>query len=127
MIAAATDTSLVMNEWAMTEMIKNLRVLEKVQEELDRVVDWDRLVHEADLGHLTYLRCVVRETFYMHSVGPFIIPYESLRATKVIGCDIPAKTLVFINTHVLGRNTRDVDIDEFRLERHLLPTEGECE
>ncbi|WOL13338.1 hypothetical protein Cni_G22108 [Canna indica] len=66
MIAVATDMSSVMNEWAMTEMIKTPRVLEKVQEELDMVVGQDRLVQEANLGRLTYLWCIIRETFRMH-------------------------------------------------------------
>ncbi|WOK97741.1 Cytochrome P450 [Canna indica] len=41
--------------------------------------------------------------------------------------DIPTKTPMFINTHALGRNMRNIDIDEFRPERHLLPTKGEGE
>ncbi|KAK9083881.1 hypothetical protein Scep_030352 [Stephania cephalantha] len=38
MIAAATDTSAMTNEWAMAVVIKHLRVLRKIQEELDEVV-----------------------------------------------------------------------------------------
>ena len=119
MIAAATDTSAVTNEWAMAEVIKHPRVLAKVQEELDTCVGPDRLVLESDLVHLNYLRCVVRETFRMHPAGPFLIPHESLRDTKIHGYHIPAKTRIFINTHGLGRNTKIWDnVDEFRPERH---------
>ncbi|GAA0159154.1 oxygenase [Lithospermum erythrorhizon] len=120
MIAAATDTSAVTNEWAMAEVIKHPNVLKKIQEELDSVVGRDRMVSEHDLAHLNYLRCVVRETFRMHPAGPFLIPHESIRATKINGYHIPAKTRVFINTHGLGRNTKIWDnIDEFKPERHL--------
>ncbi|KAH7578059.1 hypothetical protein JRO89_XS01G0335500 [Xanthoceras sorbifolium] len=121
MIAAATDTSAVTNEWAMAEVIKYPRVLAKIQEELDSVVGPNRLVNEADLAHLNYLRCVVRETFRMHPAGPFLIPHESLRATTINGYHIPAKTRVFINTHGLGRNPKIwADVEEFRPERHWL-------
>ncbi|KAF8379720.1 hypothetical protein HHK36_029166 [Tetracentron sinense] len=121
MIAAATDTSSVTNEWAMAEVIKHPRVLRKIQEELDSVVGPNRMVLESDLAHLNYLRCVVRETFRMHPAGPFLIPHESVRPTEINGYHIPAKTRVFINTHALGRNTRIWDyVDEFRPERHLL-------
>ncbi|XP_031263346.1 cytochrome P450 703A2-like [Pistacia vera] len=121
MIAAATDTSAVTNEWAMAEVIKHPRVLRKIQEELDFVVGRDRMVNETDLAHLNYLRCVVRETFRMHPAGPFLIPHESLRATTINGYYIPAKTRVFINTHGLGRNTKIwTNIEEFRPERHWL-------
>ncbi|XP_021279734.1 cytochrome P450 703A2, partial [Herrania umbratica] len=121
MIAAATDTSAVTNEWAMAEVIKHPRVLRKIQEELDTVVGRNRMVNESDLPHLNYLRCVVRETFRMHPAGPFLIPHESLRATTINGYHIPAKTRVFINTHGLGRNTKIWDdVEVFRPERHSL-------
>nr|CAD1823214.1 unnamed protein product [Ananas comosus var. bracteatus] len=74
MIAAATDTSAVTNEWAMAQVIRSPQILRKVQEELDTVVGRDRMVAESDLAHLSYLRCVVRETFRMHPAGPFLIP-----------------------------------------------------
>ncbi|KAL6131096.1 hypothetical protein ACLB2K_069474 [Fragaria x ananassa] len=128
MIAAATDTSAVTNEWAMAEVIKHPRVLRKIQEELDTVVGQDRMVNESDLPHLNYLRCVVRETFRMHPAGPFLIPHESLRATWINGYYIPAKTRVFINTHGLGRNTKLWDnVEEFRPERHWLDDGGRVE
>lgn len=115
MIAAATDTSAVTNEWAMAEVIKQPRVMRKIQEELDNIVGSNRMVDESDLVHLN---CVVRETF------PFLIPHESVRPTTVNGYYIPAKTQVFINTHGLGRNTKIWDdIDEFRPERHW-PVDG---
>ncbi|KAM7508561.1 hypothetical protein LguiA_019014 [Lonicera macranthoides] len=124
MIAAATDTSAVTNEWAMAEVIKHPRVLLKIQKELDTTVGPDRMVNESDLAHLNYLRCVVRETFRMHPAGPFLIPHESTRSTEINGYYIPAKTRVFINTHGLGRNTGIWDnIDEFRPERHM-PADG---
>lgn len=121
MIAAATDTSAVTSEWAMTEVIKHPRVLKKIQEELDSVVGPNRMVSESDLPHLNYLRCVVRETFRMHPAGPFLIPHESVCATTINGYYIPAKTRVFINTHGLGRNTKIWDnVNDFRPERHWL-------
>ncbi|XP_065864291.1 cytochrome P450 703A2 [Euphorbia lathyris] len=121
MIAAATDTSAVTNEWAMVEVIKHPHVLKKVQEELDNVVGSNRMVTESDLVHLNYLRCVVRETFRMHPAGPFLIPHESLRATTINGYHIPANTRIFINTHGLGRNPKVWDdVEEFRPERHWL-------
>ncbi|TKY66437.1 Cytochrome P450 703A2 [Spatholobus suberectus] len=124
MIAAATDTSAVTNEWAMAEVIKHPHVLHKIQEELDAIIGPNRMVVESDLPHLNYLRCVVRETFRMHPAGPFLIPHESLRATTINDYHIPAKTRVFINTHGLGRNTQIWDnVGEFRPERHW-PTNG---
>ncbi|XP_074573808.1 cytochrome P450 703A2-like [Curcuma longa] len=124
--AGGTDTSAVASEWAMAEVMKNPKVLEQAQEELDRVVGRDRMVRESDLGDLNYLRCIVRETFRLHPPGPLLIPRESMQATELMGYDIPAKTRVFINAHALGRNKRvwGNDADEFQPERHL-STDGE--
>ncbi|XP_047335464.1 cytochrome P450 703A2 [Impatiens glandulifera] len=120
MIAAATDTSAVTNEWAMAEVIKHPNVLIKIQQELDSVVGIDRMVMESDLVNLNYLRCVVRETFRMHPAGPFLIPHESIRDAVINGFHIPAGTRVFINTHGLGRNKSIWDdVEIFRPERHL--------
>ncbi|KAL0464928.1 UNVERIFIED_CONTAM: cytochrome [Sesamum latifolium] len=119
MIAAATDTSAVTNEWAMAEVIKHPQVLKTIQHELDSIVGQDRMVQESDLVHLNYLRCVVRETFRMHPAGPFLIPHQSTRATTINGYYIPQNTRVFINTHGLGRNTKIWDnVEEFKPERH---------
>ncbi|KAG0499467.1 hypothetical protein HPP92_003706 [Vanilla planifolia] len=121
MIAAATDTSSVTNEWAMAELIRHPRVLRKAQAELDAVVGRDRQVRDSDLFRLPYLRCVVRETFRLHPAGPFLIPHQSLRPTRLLGFSLPARTRVFINTHALGRNPHvwgAGDLEEFRPERH---------
>ncbi|CAF2117039.1 unnamed protein product [Brassica oleracea var. botrytis] len=53
MIAAATDTSAVTNEWAMAEVIKQPRAMRKIQEELDNIVGSNRMVDESDLVHFT--------------------------------------------------------------------------
>ncbi|KAL3622253.1 hypothetical protein CASFOL_033664 [Castilleja foliolosa] len=124
MIAAATDTSAVTNEWAMAEVIKHPHVLKKAQQELDSIVGPNRMVQEPDLIHLNYLRCIVRETFRMHPAGPFLIPHESTRPTTINGYYIPDRTRVFINTHALGRNTKIWDsVDVFEPDRHL-PADG---
>ncbi|WZZ19674.1 hypothetical protein YC2023_112763 [Brassica napus] len=44
MIAAATDTSAVTNEWAMAEVIKQPREMLKIQEELDSIVGSKRML-----------------------------------------------------------------------------------
>jgi cytochrome P450 len=112
----------------MAEVIKNPRVLRRIQEELDSVIGCNRMVAESDLPHLPYLRCVVRESFQMHPAGPFLIPHESLKPTTIMGYHIPAQTRVLINTHALGRNPRIWDdVNEFRPERHLPEGGGRVE
>jgi coumaroylquinate(coumaroylshikimate) 3'-monooxygenase len=55
MITAGMDTTAITVEWAMAELIKNPRVQQKAQEELDRVIGLERVMTEADfLTYLTY-------------------------------------------------------------------------
>ncbi|KAJ8472042.1 hypothetical protein OPV22_026385 [Ensete ventricosum] len=54
---AGIDTSTIIVEWAMAEMLKNSAILNRAQVELDDVVDRDRdrLLEETDLPKLAYL------------------------------------------------------------------------
>ncbi|KAL3568925.1 hypothetical protein D5086_028815 [Populus alba] len=49
MISAGMDTTAITVEWAMAELIKNRRVQQKVQDELDRVVGFERVMTEAQM------------------------------------------------------------------------------
>ena len=49
MLAASMDTTATAIEWAVSELIKHPRVLDKVQRELEAVVGMSRMVEESDL------------------------------------------------------------------------------
>ncbi|KAG0605930.1 hypothetical protein M758_9G099200 [Ceratodon purpureus] len=104
MMAGATDTSAVTNEWAMAEIIRSPRIQRKLQEEIDNVVGRDRNVTEADVSEFPYLMCVVKETFRLHPAGPFAIPRETMADTTLNGYHIPKGTRVLINIFSLGRS-----------------------
>eukprot|EP01018_Ginkgo_biloba_P035801 Gb_08474 [translate_table: standard] len=59
MFLAGTDTSSTTLEWAMSEMLLNLSMMKKVQDELESVVGLNRMVEESDLPQLEYLKAVV--------------------------------------------------------------------
>lgn len=118
MMAGATDTSAVTNEWAMAEIIRNPKIQSKIRDEIDAVVGLDRTVTEADVEKFPYLMCVVKETFRLHPAGPFSIPREAMEDTKVAGYDIPKGTRVLLNFYSLGRSERTWESPgEFRPER----------
>ncbi|EFJ31830.1 hypothetical protein SELMODRAFT_168652 [Selaginella moellendorffii] len=124
MVVGGTDTASFTMEWFMLEMIRNPKVMRKVQKEIDSVLEKKatnkHLVEESDLASLDYLKAAVKETFRMHPVGGFLIPHESIRDTNVAGYHVPKGSLILINTHGLGRNSAVWDnVDEFRPERFL--------
>ncbi|KAJ0490355.1 putative cytochrome P450 [Helianthus annuus] len=77
MITAGIDTTAVSVEWAMAELIKNPRVQQKVQEELDSVIGCERLLTEPDLTNLPYLQCVAKEALRLHPPTPLMLPHKA--------------------------------------------------
>ena len=121
LIGAAFDTSATAIEWAMSELVRNPRVMKKLQEELQNVIGMDQMVEERDLGKLSYLEMVVKETFRLHPVGPFLIPRECLEDTTIEGYYIPKKSRIMVNTWAIGhdQNVWSNNVEEFYPERFI--------
>jgi cytochrome P450 len=72
MLIAGTDTTSTTIEWALAELVKNPKIMKKIQDELDDVVGHDRIVDEDDILQLKYLQAVVKETLRFHVTIPLI-------------------------------------------------------
>ncbi|KAJ0974873.1 hypothetical protein J5N97_016838 [Dioscorea zingiberensis] len=118
MFLGGTDSSETILIWGMSELIKNPRVMEKVQNEIRHVVGNKGKVEESDLKNLSYLKYVINETLRMHPPAPLLVPRECREECKINGYDIPLKTRAFINVWALGRDPKSwEDPEEFRPER----------
>ncbi|XP_059067771.1 cytochrome P450 71AU50-like [Cryptomeria japonica] len=104
MLLAGVDTSLITIEWAMTELLRNPKVMARAQQEIELQVGRDRIVRESDLVNLDYLRCVMKETFRLHPVGAFMVPHESTEGCNVGGYYVPPKTRLLVNVWAMGRD-----------------------
>jgi coumaroylquinate(coumaroylshikimate) 3'-monooxygenase len=104
MIIAGTDTTAISVEWAMAELIKNPRVQHKAQEELDRVIGFQRVMTEADFSSLPYLQCVVKEALRLHPPTPLMLPHRANANVKIGGYDIPKGTSVHVNVWAIARD-----------------------
>ncbi|XP_043717818.1 cytochrome P450 71AU50-like [Telopea speciosissima] len=104
MILAAIDTSAVTIEWILSELLRNPKVMERLQEELRNKVGIDRLVEEEDLVKLEYLDMVVKETMRIHPVAPLLAPHESVEDITINGYHIPKKSRVIINAWAIQRD-----------------------
>lgn len=102
--AAGMETTVLATEWAMTEILRNPRVLEKAQAELDAVVGKARRVQDSDIPNLKYIRAIVKEALRLHPIIPLLIPHQSNAACKALGYDIPAKTQLLVNVWAIGRD-----------------------
>lgn len=109
-LVAGVDTSITTTEWAMSELIRNPHVLEKLTRELDNVVGRDKLVQESDIPNLKYLQAVVKEVFRLHPPAPLLLPHESIQDSQIAGYDVPAGTRLF--THVVRHRKKRCGVGE---------------
>ena len=105
MFTAGTDTSSIIVEWAMAEMLQNPSVMARAQEELDRVVGRGRRLEESDLVALPYLQAVCKEAMRLHPSTPLSLPHFSFDAyDDVEGYRVPANSRLLINIWAIGRD-----------------------
>ncbi|XP_031395617.1 cytochrome P450 CYP736A12-like [Punica granatum] len=104
MLAGSMDTSATAIEWAMAELMRNPCVMQKVQDELEKVVGLDRPIEESDLENLNYLDMVIKESLRLHPVAPLLLPHEAIEDCTINGFHIPRKSRVIVNTYAIGRD-----------------------
>ncbi|KAB1222998.1 Cytochrome P450 98A2 [Morella rubra] len=120
MITAGMDTTAITVEWAMAELIKNPRVQQKAQEELDRVIGFERVLTEADFSNLPYLQSVAKEGLRLHPPTPLMLPHRANDNVKIGGYDIPKGSNVHVNVWAIARDPAVWKNPlEFRPERFL--------
>ena len=97
MFIAGTDTAAATVEWTMTELVRHPDILAKAQKEVRGAVVGKDIVRESDLPRLKYLKQVIRESMRVHPPVPLLVPRETIEPCTVYGCEIPARTRVFVN------------------------------
>ncbi|KAL2521648.1 Cytochrome [Forsythia ovata] len=102
------DTTAITLVWAMSELMKNPRVMQKVQEEIRSNLGMKQKVDSDDLKKLIYLKMVMKETLRLHPAVPLLIPRQCMQHCKISDgnnvYDIYPKTKVLINAWAIGRD-----------------------
>ncbi|CAI9270855.1 unnamed protein product [Lactuca saligna] len=101
---AGTDTTTVMAEWTMTEVLKHSDVMKKIQEELERVVGEHNIVEESHLPKLCYLDAVIKETFRLHPALPLLVVRSPSKSCTVDGYKVPKGSNVYLNVWAIHRD-----------------------
>ncbi|KAL0323922.1 UNVERIFIED_CONTAM: cytochrome [Sesamum calycinum] len=103
MFSAGTETSSTTIDWTMAELMRNPRVMAKVQAEVREAFKGKTTVAESDLQALTYLKFVIKETFRLHPPIA-LLPRACREECKVNGYTIPLRSKVLINIWAMGRD-----------------------
>ncbi|XP_059665969.1 desmethyl-deoxy-podophyllotoxin synthase-like [Cornus florida] len=121
MFIAGVETSSTTLNWAMSELLKNPRVMEKAQAEVRRVLcKKGNILNEDDLHDLNYLRLVIKEILRIHTPAALLLPRESRESCEINGYEIPAKTQVIVNAWAIARDPENwSDPESFQPERFL--------
>ncbi|KAF5182908.1 Cytochrome p450, partial [Thalictrum thalictroides] len=120
MFAAGTDTTFIVLDWGMTELVMNPKAMQKAQNEIRNVMGKRTIVLESDLPQLHYLKAVIKEIFRLHPPAPVLVPRESMEDVVIDGYDIPTKTRIFINAWAIGRDPQSwKNPEKFEPERFM--------
>ncbi|XP_042511736.1 cytochrome P450 71B10-like [Macadamia integrifolia] len=114
------DSGAIVMEWAMAELVKNPKVMKKVQDEIRSIVGKKGKVDEADIDQLKFLKMVIKETLRLHPSLPLLLPREVISHFTINGYDIYPKTRVLVNAWAIGRDPKHwKNPEEFIPERFM--------
>ncbi|XP_075476001.1 cytochrome P450 78A7-like [Primulina tabacum] len=116
MIFRGTDTTALLTEWVMAELVLHPEVQQKLRDELDDAERCKRCgLTDANLAALPYLQAVVKEALRIHPPGP-LLSWARLSTSDVHlsnGMVIPANTTAMVNMWAI---THDSSVFENPLE-----------
>nr|AIC74457.1 Cytochrome P450 CYPII [Withania somnifera] len=107
--------------WAMAALMKNPKVMKKVQEEVRKSVGKrDHILKEDDIQNLPYFKAVIKESFRLHPSVPVLLPRKSMKKSTLEGYEIQPGTTIYVNSWAIARDPEIWENpEEFIPERFL--------
>ncbi|KAL2892352.1 Geraniol 8-hydroxylase [Bienertia sinuspersici] len=105
LFVAGTDTTSSTLEWAMTELLRNPKAMQKAQLEVEEVLGKHGPVQESDISKLPYLQAIVKETLRLHPPAPFLVPHKATKDVQLCNYFVPKNSTIWVNVWAIGRNS----------------------
>ncbi|KAJ7956909.1 Cytochrome P450 [Quillaja saponaria] len=125
MIFRGTDTTALLTEWVMAELVIQPDTQERLYREINKAVG-ERTVTDADVARIPYLQAVVKEALRIHPPGP-LLSWARLSTSDVHlsnGMVVPGNTTAMVNMWAITHDPLVWEAPlEFRPER-FMETEG---
>ncbi|GMP46183.1 hypothetical protein CsSME_00014440 [Camellia sinensis var. sinensis] len=124
MIFRGTDTTALLTEWVMAELVLNPVIQAKLQHELETLIG-TKTVTDNDISKLPYLQAVVKETLRVHPPGP-LLSWARLSTSDVHlsnGMVIPADTTAMVNMWAITHDPNVWDDPTVFKPERFLPSE----
>lgn len=120
MLGAGSETSATVMNWAMSEMLRDPRILKRVQDEVRQIFDEKGHVDESNIHQLVYLKSIVKETLRLHPPLPLLLPRKCGQECEINGYKVPEDTKVLINAWAINRDPKYwEDAEVFKPERFI--------
>ncbi|KAD4179758.1 hypothetical protein E3N88_28349 [Mikania micrantha] len=115
----AVETSYLALVWVMAMLVKNPRVMHKLQAEIRSHSGKKSTLDETDTAKMTYLKNVIKETLRLHGPAPFLISRHCVEHIQIGGYDILPGTNVLICSREIAKDPMvwTENVNEFYPER----------
>ncbi|XP_065873250.1 cytochrome P450 81Q32-like [Euphorbia lathyris] len=104
MTFAATDTTAVTLEWAISNLLNHPQVLHKAKSEIDTKIGDQNLMDESDISKLPYLQNIISETLRLYPPAPLLLPHLSHNDCTIGPYKVPKYTMLLINAWAIQRD-----------------------
>ncbi|KAL3693240.1 hypothetical protein R1sor_006891 [Riccia sorocarpa] len=126
MIFRGTDTTAILTEWILAELVIHSEIQSKLRRELREVVGVAKAVTEVHIARSPLLQAVVKETLRLHPPGPLLSWARlSTRDVQVAGHLVPAGTTAMVNMWAITHDEKIWENPlEFRPQRFIAAEGG---